>query len=70
MSLLDDTISPPVSAYSAEPLSVEEIDAHPDAARIWATIRALRGEYEDRITEAHERGLREGYDASYAEGGA
>lgn len=46
MSLLDDTISPPVSAYSAEPLSVEEIDAHPDAARIWATIRALRAEHE------------------------
>ena len=57
MSLLDDTISPPVSAYSAEPLSVEEIDAHPDAARIWATIRALRAEHEAAVEQAYEEGF-------------
>ena len=32
----------PASAYCAEPLTTIEIDAHPDAARIWATIEAQR----------------------------
>jgi len=36
--------SPPASAYIAEPLSVSEIDAHPDAARIWATVMEAREE--------------------------
>lgn len=60
MSLLDGTISPPVSAYSAEPLSVEEIDTHPDAARIWATIRALRAEHEAVCDDYTERLARAG----------
>lgn len=44
--MLDDHIlraSPHVSAYGARPLTVDEIDAHPDRARIWATIMSLHG---------------------------
>ena len=38
------TASPCVEAYRAEPMTTSEIDAHPDRARIWATIHAVRGE--------------------------
>ena len=37
-----------VRAYVADPLSCEEIDAHPIGDRIWATIHALRSEAEER----------------------
>ena len=33
-------------SWGASPLSVSEIDAHPDADRIWATIANLQGEYQ------------------------
>ena len=36
------TSSPTPGAWRAQPMSVSEIDAHPDADRIWATIKALR----------------------------
>lgn len=44
MVLLSHRTRIPAKAYGAEPLSVAEIDAHPDSARIWATIRSLREE--------------------------
>ena len=53
MGLLDDAISPPASAYGAEPFTVTELDAHPDRDRIWATLRALRAEHE-AVVEALE----------------
>lgn len=55
--LLDDRVSPPAVAYGAEPYSVAEIDAHPDAARIWATIRAVRAEAEELCDDAYNEGL-------------
>lgn len=48
------TASPCIEAYRAEPLSIAEIDAHPDSARIWATIRAMQGVVEDLRQEAYE----------------
>lgn len=36
--------SPTPSAWVAQPMTACEIDAHPDAARIWATVMALRSE--------------------------
>ena len=36
--------SPTVGAHAAEPLSVDEIDAMPNADRVWATIMLLRGD--------------------------
>ncbi len=39
-ALLD--ASPPVAALHARPFSAIEIDAHPDAPRLWATVVALR----------------------------
>lgn len=44
------TASPCVEAYRAEPMTTSEIDAHPDRARIWATIEAFR----QSVTEAEE----------------
>ena len=46
IDLLLDTNQPPVGAYGAEPLTLAEIDKHPDGNRIWATIQKMR--------EAHE----------------
>lgn len=50
--------TPPPSAYTAHPLSVSEIDAHPDADRIWATILAMREEYDESPVERFEQCLR------------
>jgi hypothetical protein len=60
MGLLDETLSVPASAYGAEPLAVAEIDAHPDAARIWATIRAMREEHDGLCELAYDAGLQDG----------
>lgn len=42
MRLLEHTVQPPVSAYRAQPMTANEIDAHPDGDRIWATIMEMR----------------------------
>lgn len=55
--LLEDTPAAPVEALAAEPLSVAEIDAHPDSARIWATILAMRAEHERRVDAAYNEGM-------------
>lgn len=68
MGLLDDSTQIPVAAYKAEPFSVAELDAHQDAARVWATVRAMRAEFEIALAEAHEQGLSSGYNAAYGEG--
>lgn len=41
--------SPSFGAYAAEPLSISEIDTHPDCDRIWATIHAMRSEAKEEI---------------------
>ena len=46
---LDPVVQPPSTAYRAEPLEPGEIDKLPDAARVWATIMAMR--------EAHDAAL-------------
>ena len=38
--------NPPVTSIHAEPLTAGEIDAHPDRDRIWATISALKAEFD------------------------
>lgn len=63
MGLLDDTITPPASAYRAEPFSVAEIDAHPDSARLWATILAMRADYDAIVDDYEDRLRRAGDDA-------
>lgn len=59
-TLLDDSTSIPAIAYKAEPLSVAEIDAHPDRARIWATVAAMRKEHDAICTLAYDEGHRAG----------
>lgn len=48
---LDVIPAPTVGASSADPLTVDEIDAHPDCDRIWATIVLLRSEHERLMEE-------------------
>lgn len=62
-TLLDDSISVPAVAYGAEPLSVAEIDAHPDGARIWSTIRAMRAAHET-VCDNYETRLERAGDVS------
>lgn len=50
------TSSPTVGAYRCLPFSTDEIDAHPDADRIWATIVAIRASMEADAEEAYESG--------------
>lgn len=58
--LLDDVMSAPPAALVAEPMTVAEIDAHPDCIRLWATILALRAEAQKMADEAEDRGYKEG----------
>jgi len=46
--------NPPCSAYGAEPWSVEEVDAHPDRDRLWATIVRVRDEMREEVDGAEE----------------
>jgi hypothetical protein len=55
-----DFPTPPATAYGARAFTVEEIDAHPDRDRIWATIMAMRGEAEDAKAEAYDAGHTDG----------
>lgn len=55
MTWLDDRPDPPMAAHSAAPLTPQEIDAHPDANRIWATIIEIREEHETLIDEVKMR---------------
>ena len=65
MGLLDDTAQPPVAALAAEPFTLLEIDAHPDANRIWATILALRAEVQTLVAEAYTDGMNDGVAGCY-----
>lgn len=51
MSYLLDA-APPVAANFVRPYDVAQLDAHPDAARVWATIVAVREECSSEGTEA------------------
>jgi len=56
VGLLSYRTSLPAAAYGARPLTVDEIDAHPDSARIWATISHIRQEHsrsDDRDYPSH-----------------
>lgn len=53
------TASPSLGALRCQPMSIAEIDAHPDADRIWATIKSMRDITEGSIEEAFLDGQRE-----------
>lgn len=50
-SLLSYRVAVSPGAYSAQPLTAAEIDAHPDCDRIWATILQMRNEHSGRIMD-------------------
>lgn len=45
MDLMSYRVTPTPGAWRACPMTAVEIDAHPDADRIWATIMRARAEY-------------------------
>ena len=70
--------NPRWDAALARPFDPHEIDEHPDARRIWATIRAMQGEHADaidyheaevekRIAEAEEAAADEAHDGGREE---
>lgn len=61
MGLLDDSASIPAVAYGAAPFSVAELDAHPDRARLWATVAAMRAEHQAVCEDYETRLERLGY---------
>ena len=63
MGLLTDPNSPPPAALRAEPMTLAEIDAHPDSARIWATIIAMRADHTAAVDSAEEEGYRRAYNS-------
>jgi len=66
MSLLD--ASPPVEAYRARPYDVSQLDTHPDAARLWATVVALREECSSEGSLSLDSQLKDAETTSYDDG--
>lgn len=60
MSLLSHKRGVSHGARSAAPLTVDEIDAHPDCDRIWATILQLRDETSRQLDCDYPGGLETG----------
>lgn len=56
--LLERADFPPIGSYGKPPMTVEEIDAHPDADRIWATLAAIAeyiGEERASANQLHDQ---------------
>ncbi len=66
MSLLD--ASPPVEAYRARPYDVSQLDTHPDAARLWATVVALREECSSEGSLSLDSQLKDAETTGYDDG--
>jgi flagellar biosynthesis/type III secretory pathway protein FliH len=69
--------NPPFQAYLTEPMSISDVDNHPDSFRIWSTINHVQAEaikfgYEDGYKEAYDKSYEddwnEGYDKGYEDG--
>jgi hypothetical protein len=53
--------NPPFQAYLTKPMSISDVDNHPDSFRIWSTINHVQA-------EAIKLGNGEGYSKGYADG--
>ena len=52
-----------------EPFTIDEIDKHPDAQRIWRTLQEVCYCLEDDLSDyTYSQGHAEGYDEGYREG--
>lgn len=61
--------SPSVGAFKAHAMIAEEVDAHPDCDRIWATIQEVRGSVAEEVRQAQadaETASGTGYDEGFA----
>lgn len=52
--LLSESVQPLIGVGNINPYEPHEIDAHPDADRIWATILAIRAEAEYEVNMYRE----------------
>lgn len=62
---------PSVGSWKCDPMTISEIDAHPDADRIWATIHAISGTRDSAYEEGYEAAESDAEDAKddgYKEG--
>jgi flagellar biosynthesis/type III secretory pathway protein FliH len=72
-SFLDN--NPPFQAYLTKPMSVSDVDNHPDSFRIWSTINHVQAEaiklgyvegYNiDNNGEGYSKGYADGYEEGY-----
>jgi hypothetical protein len=53
--------NPPFQAYLTKPMSISDVDNHPNSFRIWSTINHVQA-------EAIKLGNGEGYSKGYADG--
>lgn len=58
----------PVTAYFARPYDVAQLDAHPDAARVWATILAVREECSSESTDTLDAALKDAEATGFDDG--
>jgi hypothetical protein len=57
---------PPFQAYSTEPMSISDVDNHPDSFRIWSTIKHVQaGAIKLGNGEGYSKGYRKGYEEGY-----
>jgi len=58
----------PVTAYFARPYDVAQLDAHPDAARVWATILAVREECSSEGSDTLDAALKDAEATGFDDG--
>jgi flagellar biosynthesis/type III secretory pathway protein FliH len=57
--------NPPFQAYLTKPMSISDVDNHPDSFRIWSTINHVQSE---AIKLGYDQGYTNGYDQGYKDG--
>jgi flagellar biosynthesis/type III secretory pathway protein FliH len=61
--------NPPFQAYLTEPMSISDVDNHPDSFRIWSTINHVQaGAIKLGNSEGYSKGYTNGYDQGYEDG--
>jgi flagellar biosynthesis/type III secretory pathway protein FliH len=60
---------PPFQAYLTKPMSISDVDNHPDSFRIWSTINHVQAEaIKLGNGEGYDQGYTNGYDQGYEDG--
>lgn len=54
------TSKPSTESHKANPYTIEEMDAHENSSRIWATVTAIKVEAQEAVRGAYDNGYRDG----------